>query len=129
MNRIVEKTIVGLFAAGGVTIIVMLLHENEFIAASLWALVVFAPAAAFLLGIRWCRWIVCGCAVLLLIFWTLTPAMQHEVDRHLAFWSMWFAIEGLLAATVWTMIISPNRPSQEGTLRRQNAVSRDQFVQ
>jgi hypothetical protein len=113
MNRAVKNTIVGLFAAGVVAVMVLLVRDGEFVFASLWALAVLAPTIAFLLGTRWCGWVVAGFSVVILIFWTLLPAMQHGIDRHLGFWSGWCIIEGLLAATIWVALTSLKAPKRE----------------
>jgi hypothetical protein len=63
------------------------------------AVVVVAPSAAFVCGVRWCRFIVGTLAVILLLFWSLSPLMQHAIDRHAGFWISWIVIETVLIAT------------------------------
>ena len=36
-------------------------------------------------------------AVFMLLFWSLTPLAQHEIDRSLGFWLGWSVVEVILA--------------------------------
>jgi hypothetical protein len=105
---LIRRLVVGLFATCIAIYALMQVGDGEFVAALFWLLAVFAPAVGFVLGARWCRWVVGGCSVLLLLIWSfLVPGAQHEIDRHLVFWAVWVAIEGCLVATVWATLTTP----------------------
>ena len=63
------------------------------------AVVVVAPSAAFVCGVRWCRFIVGALGLILLLFWSPSPLMQHAIDRTAGFWCFWAVIEVVLIAT------------------------------
>jgi hypothetical protein len=63
------------------------------------AAVVAAPSIAFVCGVRWCRCIVGVLSILFLTFWSLSPLMQHAIDRHAGFWFIWTMIEIFLIMT------------------------------
>jgi hypothetical protein len=65
------------------------------------AVVVVAPSAAFVCGVRWCRFIVGALSLFFLLFWSPSPLMQHAIDRHAGFWCLWALVEvGLITTTV-----------------------------
>jgi predicted membrane channel-forming protein YqfA (hemolysin III family) len=68
------------------------------------ALVVLAPAIAFIRGVKWCRPVVAALSLVFLFLWTLSPMAQHAIDRHAGFWIFWSVIEALTIGAVWASL-------------------------
>jgi hypothetical protein len=63
--------------------------------------VMILPAALYLAGVRWSRYLFGTFLVLGLLLWTPSPLAQHAIDRHIAFWILWALVEVFLAVLVW----------------------------
>jgi hypothetical protein len=63
------------------------------------AAVVIGPSIAFVCGVDWCRFIVGALAATFFLFWSLSPLMQHSIDRNAGFWCFWVVIEAVLLLT------------------------------
>jgi hypothetical protein len=71
------------------------------------AFIMVTPGVLYLLGIRWCRFIVGGFAALFMVFWSLSPLMQHAIDRHAGFWNLWAIGEIALIAFTFAAFARP----------------------
>ncbi|MFN5960702.1 MAG: hypothetical protein ACK5CW_04400 [Verrucomicrobiota bacterium] len=61
------------------------------------------PAILYFCGLRWCRYVVGAFSVLFVLLWLVVPMAQHEIDRTVTFWFIWFIV---LSVFIFSSIMS-----------------------
>jgi hypothetical protein len=114
MRPMADKILVGLFAACLAFVAFRMTEAGE--AKAVWVCVAipFASSSAFILGVRWCRWIVGPICLLFALAWLLLPAAQHEIDRQFPFWLIWSLVEVFTVSTALACFTTPKskKPNQ-----------------
>ena len=81
----------------------------------IFAAILVTPGVLYLLGVDWCRFVVGTVAAVFLLFWSLSPLMQHAIDRHIGFWLMWAVLEAVLIATMIASFIRPKEKNDHAS--------------